>query len=43
LLRFGNTALTILAGSPPWGVSLLACTAHLDAEREDDADAPTGI
>ena len=43
LLRFGNTAVTILAGSPPWGVSLLACTAHLDAAREDDADAPTGI
>jgi broad specificity phosphatase PhoE len=30
-LRFGNTAVTVVDGEPPWGVSLLNCTAHLGA------------
>ena len=42
-LRFGNTAVTVMADSPPWSVSLLACTAHLDARSADDTEAPSGI
>jgi probable phosphoglycerate mutase len=33
-MRFGNTALTVIESDPPWRVSRLACTAHL--ERSDD-------
>jgi probable phosphoglycerate mutase len=29
-LRFGNTAVTVVDGGPPWGVSLLNCTVHLE-------------
>lgn len=31
-IRFGNTAVTRIDG-PPWEVSLLACTSHLDADQ----------
>lgn len=43
LMRFGNTALTVFEAAAPWTVSLLACTQHLDGERADDEDAPSGI
>jgi hypothetical protein len=43
ILRFGNTALTILHGPSPWRVELLACTAHLDADSGDDANAISGL
>jgi len=31
---FGNTAVTIVEGEPPWTVSLLNCCEHLDASIE---------
>lgn len=43
ILRFGNTSLTILHGPSPWRVELLGCTAHLDAESGDDANAISGL
>ena len=35
-LRFGNTSLTVLEGPDPWRVLLLACTAHLDNEAQEE-------
>ena len=35
---FGNTAVTAIEAAPPWRVTLLACTAHL----EDAADGGGG-
>lgn len=32
-----NTALTVIESIPPWRVSLLNCTAHLEGELEDGA------
>ena len=43
VLRFGNTALTVIGAASPWTVSRLACTAHLDVSRADDGSAPSGI
>lgn len=37
----GNTALTRIELGPPWTVSLLACTAHL--EGRDEAAGPSAI
>jgi broad specificity phosphatase PhoE len=33
---FANTSLTVVEAHPPFRVELLGCTAHLDAEREQD-------
>ena len=33
---FANTSLKIVEAHPPFRVELLGCTAHLDAEREQD-------
>jgi broad specificity phosphatase PhoE len=43
VLRFGNTALTIIEASQPFTVSRLACTAHLDDAHADDENAASGI
>lgn len=43
VLRFGNTALTVITAAQPWTVSQLACTAHLDASHADDGRAVSGI
>ncbi|MGH0036768.1 MAG: histidine phosphatase family protein [Myxococcota bacterium] len=34
LMRFGNTALTVIEKRAPWRVSTLACTAHLETGTE---------
>ena len=39
VVRFPNTALTVVESSPPWRVQLLACTAHLGGERDEGAPA----
>ena len=39
VVRFPNTALTVVESSPPWRVRLLACTAHLGGERDEGAPA----
>ena len=36
VLAFGNTCLTVIDAAPPWRVSVLACTAHLDARDASD-------
>lgn len=46
-LRFGNTGLTVVERVPPWRVTLLACTAHLNGPDRagpdrDDADRGGG-
>jgi broad specificity phosphatase PhoE len=41
--HWGNTALTIIEGAPPWRVQLLNCVAHLDFEVADDAGSVSGI
>ena len=40
---FGNTALTIAEALSPHTVSLLGCTAHLDAETAHDARSVSGV
>jgi probable phosphoglycerate mutase len=40
-LRWANTSLTVIGARPPWDVTVLNCTAHLDEERADDAGAPS--
>jgi len=41
--HFGNTAVTVVDAEPPWRVSLLNCTAHLDDASADDPRAPSGL
>lgn len=36
--RFGNTALTVLEGPPPWRARVVACTAHLDAATRAEGE-----
>ena len=43
LLRFGNTALTVIEAHPPWRVQRFACTRHLDPHSADDPTAIAGI
>jgi probable phosphoglycerate mutase len=40
-LRWANTSLTVVDAEPPWDVTVLNCTAHLDEQRADDAGAPS--
>lgn len=42
-IRFGNTALSRLAGPAPWRFELFACTAHLDGAVADDGTALSGL
>jgi broad specificity phosphatase PhoE len=41
--RWGNTALTIVDGGPPWRVQLLNCTTHLEPEFADDTRGTSGL
>lgn len=41
-LRLGNTAVSIIEADPPHAVTLLACTAHLDAGLADDGRSLSG-
>lgn len=41
-IRFGNTALSRLAGPAPWRFELFACTAHLDGATADDGTTLAG-
>jgi broad specificity phosphatase PhoE len=40
---FGNTAVTIAEACDPFAVSLLGCTAHLDAETAHDTRSVSGL
>ncbi len=42
-IRFGNTAVSILAGPDPWRFDLFACTTHLDGAVADDGSALSGM
>lgn len=42
-MGFGNTSVTVVRAEPPWQIELLNCTAHLDADNADDAEAISGI
>ncbi|MFQ5415980.1 MAG: histidine phosphatase family protein [Myxococcota bacterium] len=35
-VRFGNTSLTVVEDVPPWTVTRLDCTAHLEGDAADD-------
>jgi broad specificity phosphatase PhoE len=35
-MRFGNTSLTVVENTPPWAVTRLNCTAHLEDDAWDD-------
>ncbi len=41
--HWGNTSLTTFEAQPPWRVSTLNCTAHLDGDLGDDESAVSGI
>jgi 2,3-bisphosphoglycerate-dependent phosphoglycerate mutase len=40
--HLGNTSLSVLEAQPPYRVTLLDCTRHLDAGSRDDANALSG-
>ena len=39
---WGNTCVTVIDG-PPWRVTLLACTAHIDGSEVEPGRRPPGI
>lgn len=41
--QWANTSVTVIDGKPPWRVSLVNCTAHLDIRSADDRTSPSGI
>lgn len=41
--RLGNTSVSILSATPPYGVQLMDCTTHLDGDFADDKRTIAGV
>ena len=42
-IRWANTSVTVVEACPPWRVSLLNCTSHLDSKASSDPTSISGI